>query len=536
MGAMLWLCVGSVAAQEMAAPAMQPIVAEPAFEYGLSCQPLLLGEGLPAGAEYATPLSMSYGVRSFTDAAGEAYYPVDLLPVPTDPTDIQVSDLLGTTSVRTTGLAGPAGFRESTRGSPTSIVLQHNIQGKLGVFYDTGFAGGAPQFAPRNIAVDGTDDSRRRGQLLFVESNLTGVPLNFELGAQLPDSGAGRLQAYTELLADDVRGLDARRAFVRVLTPGDDLAFVVGKNDSLFGDKGAVPHQLSPNIIPIGAVGRTSSSGAFDTAPQINGTYFWRDVIGAGDRFEIGGAIEDQNGLNDIIPASNSVILNRYPALVSRLRYSGFNRFDSYQVAAMVRPLGVETASFDEVFESGWGASGVSRFRLSSATLNAVYLGIVGGEGVGGYIFNGTPAAAMPNANDLLVLRSFGTYAGYQHYWYVLDKHRNLSSNILGGFVQGDSATALGHETLIQGASNLLWNISENVGLGVEYQYGHREIGTGATGDNHRILMALNVSTGTSSKQVPPTIAGGAAAFGMRASDGMAAPAATTSDVSDLRF
>ena len=393
-----------------------------------------------------SPELSGYGAYSFTDWQGEAFYPTDLLPTPTDPGDYQVNDLLQTSSVRTSAFLGPGGTRKDADGKPAPILFQHSVQGKLGLFYDTGFAGGTAQFSPTSIAIDGTPTVRQRGQLGFVDADLSGVPLNVELGAQLPRTGLGHLQMYTELLTDNLDddvddGLTARCAYVRWLNNSQNATLTVGKADTLFGDLGCSPNLMTVGSIPIGASGIAKNG-----ISVISSSHFWHNISHSGDFLEFAIAAEDQSGLKDVqFTPTTAAVLNRYPTFVTRLRYAAEKtRFDSYQIAALVRPIGVEDVNFVEHFETGWGVSGVGRFRLPWGLLDAAYAGVTAGEGVGGYIFNGTPAATMPTPTTLVTLQNFGTFGGYQHFWWVEDGHANFSSNLIFGYVCGDAAAADG--------------------------------------------------------------------------------------------
>lgn len=548
------LAVGRVSAQQTtapdgpvietspyAAPAAEPVClpevtsAESYGAYGVKTYAGLVQENA-----YSSAL-MGYGVYSFTNARGVAAYPPDLLPTPTDPGDYQVNDLLQTSSVRTSTFLGPGGLREGEDGRATGILFQHNVQGKLGLFYDTGFAGGTALFTPNQIALDGTPEARQRGQLGFADADLSGVPLNVELGAQMPDTGAGHLQLYTELLTDNVDndvddGFTARRAYVRWLNTSQNSTMVVGKSDTMFGDLGCSPNMMTVGSIPIGACGIPT-----DGISVISSSHLWYNIAHEGDHLEFGVSAEDQSGLEDVVLAASAVSLNRYPTLVSRVRYAAAqSRFDSYQIAALVRPIGVEDVNFVEHFEAGWGVSAVGRFLLPWGTLDALYAGVATGEGMGGYIFNGTPAATMTTPTTLTTLQNFSTFGGYQHYWWVEDKYHNFASNAIVGYVRGDAASAADSRILTQGAVNFVWNLSEVVGFGVEYQYGRREVGSGANADDHRIMFGLEVSTGSANKEAGTASAGeGGARMQYTGVDGNAAPSGaspSSSGVSNLRL
>jgi hypothetical protein len=133
----------------------------------------------------------------------------------------------------------------------------------------------------------------------------------------------------------------------------------------------------------------------------------------------------------------------------------------------------------------------------NEAKTDALYLGVTGGQGIGGYIYGDIRAAIVPTPVSIRVLDDFGAYIAYQHVWArdESDVTRNLSSNIAYGFVATDTWVVSDNRQLHQAWCNLLWNASDNAAFGLEYQYGRRAVGDDTDGDNHRIMFVAQFST-----------------------------------------
>ncbi|WP_425399489.1 hypothetical protein [Aeoliella sp.] len=425
----------------------------------------------------------------YRDSAGVAATLLDLLPTPNDPSDMQSSDLLRTKTIRTYTPVATYGATAVPVAGGT--VGQLGIQGTLGFFYDTGYAGGTNVFSPANIAIDGTSAAHNRGQFKFVDANLTGLPVRVQLGTQSRETAVGLVATYAEIYnGDGTNGFDVRRGYVRLVDPTVTHSVALGKFDPLLGDPASLPIFLIPESRPIGAVGNVDVN-KWKSIPQVRYSFLMDELACADDRLEWSLSMEDQSILSDVPSPAGGATLQRYPAFATRLRYQPSTQgFASFQVGAVARPIGVEDAAFVEYFEPGWGIATMGRFELPTQAVDAVYFGVCGGKGTGGYIWNGTNAANFASGT-LNTLSNFGAFTAYQRFWGDPQLNNNLLSNFIIGYVQGDAPAATDTQTLHQMAANLIWNFSATSAVAVEYQYGRREVGSGATGDDHRIMFGL---------------------------------------------
>jgi hypothetical protein len=328
------------------------------------------------------------------------------------------------------------------------------------------------------------------------------VPIRPEIGVQLTDfAGMGSVQGNLDTYAPNGDDLEARSAFLRYVNPDETLAVSFGKMETLFGDLGTVPSTITTGALPVGSVTATSNDkSTFIGVPQFRLARISRGVIDAEDLFELSLSAEDASVFSEITYPAAVTRLNRYPTVVGRIRYGGENGFDSYQLAALVRPLGFETNSnFREHFNTGWGFSANVRFDLGDTRTDTVYLGAVGGRGIGGYIYGGTPSALILGANEFDLFWNAGAFASYRRVWTV-QKNGNWSSNFIFGTVLGERATAADNRRLYQAGCNLLWNSGKNSAAGIEYQYGSRTTADDRFGDNHRIMLVFQFGTAPAAK------------------------------------
>lgn len=452
---------------------------EPALEL-----PNAFGNG-----QYGAPITIFFDPRFGASRSED-----DLLPPASDPNDFQTDSLHNTKSLGTAH--DPIVlrlFRGSDVTSETDPKVRYGLQARPGIFYDTGYVSGET-FNPANIALDGEDEAHLRGQINFkdLSSSLENVPIRFQQDVQLTRFfGIDNGQAYFDLINSNGNDFQFRNAFIRVAS-SDEL--LVGKAESVFGDLGSSPKTLATGALPVGAVGVVKSTGAFQGIGQLRYTVNWNT------RTESSISIEDQSALNDdVINEGTGVTVLRRPAFAGRIRYHGTNGFDSYQLAALFRPFAIDDPAFQDHTADGWGLSGIAR-RCNSADNLAVYAGVVGGQGIGNYIYGGTRAAYIPNETEIVALTNYGCYVAAQCVWLGTFSDNRLSSNVAYGCSAGKTARDEDNRSLHQAWCNLLWNATGSSAYGLEYQYGYREIGDGNSGDDHRFMFVAQVGTGAKNK------------------------------------
>lgn len=420
--------------------------------------------------------------------------PGDFLPPMDDPNDFQSNPLFGRQSL---GMGIKPAFPEFLFGAndpsdPQSPFVRFGIQPRPGVFYDTGYLNGAATFNPANIAVDGSEGAHSRGQLFYnMTKDLASLPVRGQIELQNAQFfSMGPSQLYLDAVFLDGDQVFARNAYFRLFADLEN-AIAVGKAETVFGDLGNAPFLISTGALPIGAVSAQQDSGetAFTGIPQVRYTRYW----GPQGRLEGTLSIEDQSGFDDIINiGTDTTLLHRWPVFVGRLRLRGATDFDSYQVAALVRPMGFDDANYNDHFTTGWGVSALARFCNSGRT-DALYIGGASGQGIGGYIYGGTKSAIVTDT-EIQALTNTGAYVGWQHVWAYINPSRNLTSNFMYGYVWGETPRPDDNSLLHQAGGNLIWNASDGLGYGLEYQYGSRELGSHVQGDDHRIMFVLQAT------------------------------------------
>ncbi len=439
------------------------------------------------------------------DASGNRFvYHDDLLPHPVDSNDLQVQPLLDKSSLGPAyrpqlGVLGPRAM--TTAPASDSFFLRLGLQARPGIFYDTGYAGGTQTFNPRNIAVDGSDEAHQRGQITFSQFNgeLQNLPLRMQLDTQtlnLLGLDFGRAQAYLDLYTLDNGDVTFRNVYANFVSnqeSGFESGFLIGKAETAFGDMGSVAVSTPTFTVPVGAV---AVSATTLTVPQLRYTRW------LGEGWSTTFSMEDPSTVSsDIVLPGGNTILHRWPVFTGRARYVGENGWDTYQMSGLIRRVGFEAADRQEFFATGWGISGTARFRNEDRT-DAVFLGGVVGQGIGGYIF-GTPTGAkfadvaVPASFD--VLKNMGAFAALNHIWYRTEDDHSLSSNFGYGYVLGETRTKSDNRKLQQAWCNLLWDATANSAYGLEYQYGMRTDGVGKSGDDHRLMFVIQVGTGSTS-------------------------------------
>jgi hypothetical protein len=291
-------------------------------------------------------------------------------------------------------------------------------------------------------------------------------------------------------LADnELRG---RSVYVRAYS--GDSGLLLGKAETAFGDLGSAPMLIDTGGLPIGAVGVVDeSTNTFTSVAQVRYTRHWNN-----DQLETTVSLEENRFIGDVDYAGETE--HFWPSFVGRLRFIGDDDFSSFQIAALVRPIGFIDAAFVDRAVTGWGLSAIGRV-CNEARTDALYFGLVGGHGCGGYIYGDIQAAFVPTPTSIRALDNFGGYIAYQHVWSQIDVTRNLSSNLAYGYVSSDTNIASDNRQLHHAWCNLLWNASDSTAFGAEYQYGRREVGDGTGGDNHRIMFVAQFSSPTARLQ-----------------------------------
>lgn len=449
---------------------------------------------LPNFDEGWPPIDLASVARLYQDETGRFYHlPPGILPSAADPSDFQSNPLiqqpnLGVASqpVLLKALLNPT----NTPYDETFPTMSFGLQGRPGVYYDTGAFDGSGQaaFYPGNIALNATQAALQRGQITFkqIPTTLTTVPARWQTGLQSSNIlGLDQLQGYVDAIYVNNTSLRGRSVYVRAERNNNGL--LVGKAETAFGDLGSAPMIVASGGVPVGAVGINQMAGAsFNGVDQVRYTRYWDSGF-----WETTGSLE-QGPTGDVSDQSSGSVLRNLPSFVARARYSpSADQFDSFQIASLIRPIGFNAPNFTSHTATGWGVSGTMRFANAART-DAIYAGVVGGRGIGGYIFGSLQAATLSEMLSLQTLSNFGTYVAYQHVW-TKTATANLASNLAYGYVLSGTALPTDNRELQQAWGNLLWNMTTNSAVGLEYQYGNRRVQDGNRGDDHRILFVAQL-------------------------------------------
>jgi hypothetical protein len=397
----------------------------------------------PPGRGIAANIAPFIGYPAFSSA--------QLMPIPEDPTDLQTH-----VPTRTADLGEGIQFFDG-------IVFRAGVQAQLNAMYDTGVPDDA-SLRPSGLALKDSDAARRSG--IFDMTTFSGA---LKTDFQIPSNNAWP-QAYLDLRVteDDV---EDRHAYARV---GNLLG---GEYYTTFSDFGALPESIVTNAAPAGFVSVIS---------QVQLMYLYRIA----PNWSITPAIARPNTDDFTRVSDDDVRLRRWPDFITRLRYRPSN-YESAQVAVLVRQMGYEDKIGAENFVTGWGVAGNMRFRTRG--FDNICVGVVGGQGLGDYLFglSGDQVAAAPTNGELAALNNMGIYAGYQAVW-----TETLVTTIAYGLADVETRPDLADNirNTQNGWVNLVWAPADKVAVGLEYQYGFREIQDGTIGDNHHVQVTLSVT------------------------------------------
>lgn len=348
----------------------------------------------------------------------------------------------------------------------------------LAAMYDTGFV---DPFTPSGVALDGTMERRKSGS--FAMDSTTGNTngkLIWDVQSR-PIGTTAQTQAFLEL--DYIDGdVAVRNVFGRIVSDVTTINF--GQSQTFAAHNAALPTSLVGKVRPVGSLSKE----------KVTSLSFTRAVT---NYVELGFAVENPGADFFLADPMADVKLSRFPTMIGRVRVTGENLWDGLHFAAFTRGFGQENVAGAEDWVYGWGLSGVARKAIGDR--NRIYLGASGGEGVGDYIF-GVENGAGPTPGGLTTLSAVGAYAGLAHLWNDDCYNGQLWSNFVVGYSYQDAPALLPHTTTSikrarQAFANLIWQASDNLAFGVEYQYLDRDVRNGLSGDNHRIGFVLMVAT-----------------------------------------
>lgn len=280
--------------------------------------------------------------------------------------------------------------------------------------------------------------------------------------------------------------------------------FLAGQTTTLFGDT------LALDMIDFGTMvglGGPRQAQLRYTAPLGNGaTWAFSLENPYSDYTYTGGVVLPDS---DTSPA---VSINRFPDFVTSLKIPG--QWGHVALQGMVRRIdftneGAVNAS-QRFSDERWGYGVALNGVLNTMGRDRLIGRLTYGEGVGRYIDNvGTGASSnvgLAGVSDpaLNLVKVSSVTLGYQHFW-----AENLRSTVAGGYAHisypsyarefSTSTQNLQNKNLVQTIANIIWTPIPALDLGLEYNYGHRELldrgSEGATrGTGHRVTALVKYS------------------------------------------
>ncbi|MCA9170593.1 MAG: hypothetical protein KDB23_23100 [Planctomycetales bacterium] len=377
-------------------------------------------------------------------------------------------------------------------GASKDLVTRFKALPSFGLYFDTGFVGGT--FDVEKIALG---KSSQAGQTTFLGDNtLTPVPISLLLDNQILNSallGGNQLQVYVEANNhQNAKDFRLPHLYARVYDL-DRITIGAGKTYSLFGVGGALPSTISQSSTLIGTGELDDRDKVKQIRLQVNpnlGGWGW------------GLAVEEPYA-EDFTKFSGTK-LTRWPNFSANLAFNGRDGVDRLQISGLVRSLGFEANGGEEFFETGWALSTYAMIGtlLSEQELQGFFAGIAGGDGVGHYV-QGVSDSAVFNGTQLRLVQGVGAYAGMKRQWKTAS-FKDIGMNLAYGYASVDREFGLDGGTnrvLQQAWANTLYYPSQNLAIGVEYQFGRRDTIDNRVGENHRVLFMLALTTSPSNKE-----------------------------------
>ncbi|QDV44997.1 hypothetical protein Enr13x_48700 [Stieleria neptunia] len=437
--------------------------------------------------------NLGYAITSIsqTGGFGWTYVPSEyLLQLPVDPNDVFYSPLFSAGSQRT-----PDGVMIMLSDDKASNpVVQMLGAPRFGYQYDTGIvADGTTSFAER------VDLNSRRapgaGQTSFVQEGDLTLPVDLGLNAQILDLGGGTTGQFfitanndRDLSVLDVETLGVRAYNRRRGSFFEGWSLVAGAKQTLFGAVELAPQGLENNRVLAGTVdGRNGQRQRAQVAIHAPLTNNWMLKMAVED--------PDQQDLK-FVSGPTFTKLERWPTLASNLTWKAPETDDQFVLGGLVRNLGYQVnATGREEFETGWGLSAI--LKVNSGT-GSNFIGVAGGNGVGDYI-RGVSASAVGDTNSIDVLNGIGAFVGRHHVF--MDQCNNPISELNFAYGYGYMETPATLAATTDGKLHHCWAnyvhfLGDRIGVGVEYQYGYRQVASGDVGENHRMLFMLAMRTG----------------------------------------
>ncbi len=198
----------------------------------------------------------------------------------------------------------------------------------------------------------------------------------------------------------------------------------------------------------------------------------------------VGSVSDGSTGVADLNPVSSKDPL---PDLT--LAYRGSAGSFSYSVAGLARQLEVDDGS-DSESTAGFGVMGAARWTMGGTTLAG---GVVYGDGIGRYVYEGVERAAFIDSDgDLEAIEQLGTVL-----WAQQELTPTTSVMLAWGHTDSDVddlVDTYGNDSVQETSDTIHANIQyspvSRITYGLSYQYAMRETQGGADGDASRLQFS----------------------------------------------
>ncbi len=361
----------------------------------------------------------------------------------------------------------PGDFRGAILLPGTDVSLRIDGYARFDAIYDTGFVGSGIRLFPATIALDQTPLAQRRGK-----TTLSGAQSRLSFDAQAKTE-IGKMRGFVELdfLENDI---DPRIRHVFGEWNLGKTDIIGGQTWSTFMGPGSLPQ-----LVPITA----GAGSVFRRPPQLRVT---RNLM---QGLACAIALEDPASFDFTLPDPvNDRFLQRWPDFVARIRVVTANA-STLQVASLVRGIGFENSVGQERLRTGWGLSSTAKLEINEC--NDIRMGVAGGRGIGSYLTGlaGDLSAAAPEVDGFRTLEAIGAFGAFHHRW-----TKRWQSNLYYGYSDVESTPFMpltAGDAVHNGGINLIWSPRPGFGIGLEYDYGERQVRDGTSGDNHRVQFAF---------------------------------------------
>lgn len=202
-------------------------------------------------------------------------------------------------------------------------------------------------------------------------------------------------------------------------------------------------------------------------------------------------ALALENPQSDFIEQDGAThnAFDRWPDLIAR--WTTTHGWGHFSVRALAREIRRDDGAGQVDAVVGYGAGIAGSFKLFGKDL-LIYQ-FAGGEGIGRYILDVAGQSASFDGEHLKLQSAWGGFAGYQHWWTETVRSTAVYSrtriNNTQGVVPGDT-----NKQTQSLHVNVLWNLTRQAELGLEYIYGRRDTEDGSSGDFRRMQAGFRFS------------------------------------------